>query len=72
MQFRGANFEEIKKAISFANWTPAEGSRMECRMDFPFVDTWNGKIYRIKQIRPIFVESTDEIIVITVYTYYFD
>jgi hypothetical protein len=40
-------------------------------MDFAFGREWNGKVYQTKQIRPIFVEEADEILVITVYTYYF-
>jgi len=32
---------------------------------------WNGKVYAIKQVRPVFVEEADKIVVITVYTYYF-
>jgi hypothetical protein len=31
---------------------------------------WNGKIYATKEVRPIFVEETDEIVVVTVYTYF--
>jgi len=48
-----------------------ELDRFECRMNFTFEQEWNGKVYQTKQVRPIFVEETDEILVITVYTYYF-
>jgi hypothetical protein len=40
-------------------------------MNFPFGKEWNGKVYNTKQVRPIFVEEADEIVVVTVYTYYF-
>jgi hypothetical protein len=40
-------------------------------MDFPFGKEWNGKTYRTKQVRPIFVEEAGEILVVTVYTYFF-
>lgn len=33
--------------------------------------TWNSKWYTTKKVRPIFVETATEIMVITVYTYYF-
>jgi len=44
---------------------------MECRKDFPYNQVWNGKRYATKQVRPGFVEEPEEIVVITVYTYYF-
>ena len=44
---------------------------MQCRKDFVFGKDWNGKTYRTKQVRPIFVEEADEIVVVTVYVYYF-
>ena len=40
-------------------------------MNFPFNSEWNGRWYRTKQVRPIFVEEEEEIVVVTVYTYYF-
>ena len=43
---------------------------MECRKVFPFDREWNGKRYASKEVRPIFVEEADEIVVVTVYTYY--
>jgi len=46
--------------------------RLDCRKNFPYGKEWNGKVYAIKQVRPIFVEEPGEIVVITVYTYYFD
>jgi hypothetical protein len=68
---RGASQEEIFQVIRLAEWQPAELGRLECRMDFPYGKEWNGKVYRTKQVRPIFVEEAEEIIVVTVYTYYF-
>jgi hypothetical protein len=32
---------------------------------------WQGKHYAIKQVAPVIKEELDEIIVITVYTFYF-
>jgi len=40
--------------------------------EFSLRQEWNGKVYATKQVRPIFVEEAGEIVVITVYTYYFD
>jgi len=40
-------------------------------MDIVFSAIWNGKHYTTKQVRPIFVEEPHEIVVVTVYVYYF-
>ncbi len=69
---RGFTVEEVEEAIRSSPWELAEGGRQQCRMDFPFGQEWNGKPYRTKQVRPIFVEEETEIVVVTVYTYYFD
>ena len=55
---------------------PVRGSsrswgRLECRKDFPHGRDWNGKFYATKQVRPVFVDEAAEIVVVTVYTYYF-
>ena len=50
----------------------AELGRLDCRRNFPYGKEWNGKVYATKQVRPIFVEEVGEIVVITVYTYYFN
>jgi len=52
-------------------WGPAEGGRLECRKDFSYGREWNGKVYATKQVRPIFVEEPNEILVVTVDVYYF-
>lgn len=59
------------EAITNERWEPADMWRLECRRDFPFGKEWNGKMYAIKQVRPIFVDEPDEIVVVTVYAYYF-
>ncbi len=40
-------------------------------MDFPFNADWNGRFYATRQVKPVFVENDTEIVVVTVYTYYF-
>ncbi len=69
--FRGTTQAEVVETIRTAASHPAEGGRLECRKDFAFNSAWNGKHYATKQVRPIFVEEPNEIIVVTVYVYYF-
>jgi hypothetical protein len=68
---RGFEAAEVRRAIREAPWQRAEGNRMECRLDFPYNNTWNGRRYATKRVRPFFVEEPDEIVVVTVITYYF-
>ena len=68
---RGFTEREVEETIRTAPWGPAELDRLEARKDFPFGRDWNGKRYGTKQVRPVFVEEADEIVVVTVYTYYF-
>jgi len=71
LQFRGGTEQEVAQTIRTETWGPAELGRLECRKDFIFNSEWNKEYYTIKQVRPIFVEESDEIIVVTVYVYYF-
>lgn len=65
------SINEVIDTIQTAPWQEAELSRLECRKDYPFDSIWNKKHYQTKQVRPIFVEEEREIVVVTVYTYYY-
>lgn len=67
---RGFTVPEVEETIQNSPWQPAELGRLECTKNFPFNREWNGRAYATKQVRPIFVEEANEIVVITVYTYY--
>ncbi len=67
---RGASEDEIVAAIRSEEWQPAERGRRECRKTFAFRGTWNGTYYEAKQVRPIFAEEPNEVVVVTVYVYY--
>jgi len=71
LRYRGATEEEVKETIRIALWRPGELGRLECRKDFPYGREWNKRVYATKRVRPIFVEEADEIVVVTVYVYYF-
>lgn len=70
MRYRGATQEEVAETIRTARWEPAEQGRLECRKDFAYGQDWNRRSYATKQVRPIFVEEPDAIVVVTVYVYY--
>ena len=69
--FRGGTAQEVAEAIRTEPWQPAELGRLECQKDFTFNALWNRRHYATKRVRPIFVEEPDEIVVITIYVYYF-
>ena len=69
--YRGCNEGEIIETIRSSCWENAELGRLQCKKDFPFNKIWNGKEYKTKQVKPVFIEENDEIIVVTVYVYYF-
>jgi len=66
LPYRGVTEEEVVDAIRTAAWEPARLGRFQCRKDFPYGKVWNGIFYTTKQVRPIFVEEADEIVVVTV------
>jgi len=67
---RGFTVAEVEETILESPWEPADLGRIECRKAFPFNRKWNEKLYATKEVWPIFVEEADEIVVVTVYTYY--
>ena len=71
LSMRGCTVAEIEETIRAASWQAADLERMECQKDFPFGGVWNGKFYATKRVRPIFIDNPAEIVVVTVYTYYF-
>jgi hypothetical protein len=71
LRFRGATVQEVVEAIGTEPWQPAELGKLECRKDFVYNSTWNQRPYGTKQVRPVFVEESGEIVVVTVYVYYF-
>ncbi len=50
---------------------PAKHGRELCRYSFAYDKLWQGRYYAIKQVAPVIKEESDEIVVITVYTFYF-
>jgi hypothetical protein len=64
--YRGVSEEEVSETIRASKWKPGELGRLECREVFPYKKEWNEIYYNEKEVRPIFVEEENEIIVITI------
>jgi len=71
LRYRGASEGEVVEAIRTCRGTDAELNRLECRKNYAYKQYWNNRYYETKQIKPIFVEESNEIVVVTVYVYYF-
>lgn len=68
---RGFTQAEVEDTIRTASWRPARGGRLEALKDFSYNTVWNGVFYATKRVRTIFVDNPAEIVVVTVYTYFF-
>ena len=68
---RGATAEEVKEAIWRGAREPAKRGRVIYRLNFQYNARWQGKYYAIKQVAPVVAEAQNEMVVVTVYTFYF-
>ncbi|MDA1142044.1 MAG: DUF4258 domain-containing protein [Planctomycetota bacterium] len=68
---RGASEEEVRETIAKGSREPAKHGRELYRYNFAYGRMWQAKVYAIKQLAPIIKEEANEIVVITVYTFYF-
>jgi len=68
---RGFSVAEVEDAIRTGVWRLASQGRLETSKEFVYGQDWNGTVYATKRVRPVFVDNPTEIVVITVYTYFF-
>jgi hypothetical protein len=68
---RGATVAEVRAAINKGSREPAKHGREMYRYNFAFNRFWQGKKYPVKQVAPVIKNEANEIVVITVYTFYF-
>ncbi|MEA3277551.1 MAG: DUF4258 domain-containing protein [Pseudomonadota bacterium] len=69
-QERGATEQEVRIAVEQGTRESAKHGRELCRFNFSFNQAWQGTHYPIKQVAPVIKEEADEIVVITVYTFF--
>jgi hypothetical protein len=68
---RGTNEAEVCQAIQQGLREKTKKDRELCHFNFAYGQSWQGNDYAIKQVVPVIKEEADEIVVITVYTFYF-
>jgi len=69
---RGATEEEVLECIRQSPRFVLQGGRFSARKVLPFdrISPMNNKYYRFKTIEPVFADTPDEIVVVTVKVYY--
>ena len=68
---RGTNQAEILEAIATGTRQAAKNGRYKYQTTFQYNNDWQGKFYSLKKVVPIVAETDTELVVITVYTFYF-
>jgi hypothetical protein len=68
---RGTNEESVREAIRIGEAEPARRGFILYRLNQEFKKKWDGRYYGVQQIVPVVKEEDDRIVVITVYTFYF-
>ncbi len=71
MQERGAREEDVRAALSFGHREPAQRGLVLYRINVEFKREWDGRYYGVQQIVPVVDEEAERIVVVTVYTFYF-
>lgn len=68
---RGTSQLEVEQAVREGTREPAKRGRVLCRFNSTFDSDWQGNHYAVKQVAPVIRENANEIVVITVYVFYF-
>ncbi len=68
---RGATEDEVIEAIQKGNHEKAKKGRLFCRANFQYNALWNNRYYTLKQVAAVIVEEDSDIVVVTVYTFYY-
>ena len=68
---RGATEAEVVEAIRTGAREPAKNGREIFRFNFSFGQHWHGNHYAIIQVAFVIKDEANEIVFITVYTFYF-
>ncbi len=71
MRERGASDQNVREAIRIGQKEPAERGLAMYRLNVEFKRAWDGRYYAVQQVVPVAAEEADRIVVVTVYTFYF-
>jgi len=71
MQERGACEGDVCQAIRSGHREEAQRGLVLHRMNLEFKREWDGRYYGVQQVAAIVAEEADRLVVVTVYTFYF-
>jgi hypothetical protein len=71
MALRGIEEGEVIVAVIEGALEPAKRGRQGYRTDFQYDRLWQGRHYGTKQVLAIVAEEPEELVVVTVYAFYF-
>ena len=71
MAERGVKEPEVIATVRQGDPEPARAGRTIYRKTFKFDGTWRGRTYRLKQVAAVVAEEPAELVVVTVYAFYF-
>lgn len=71
MRERGAREEDVREAIRIGAREPAQRGLAQFRLNVEFNREWAGRYYGVQQVVPIVAEDAAQLVVVTVYTFYF-
>ena len=63
--------EDVLGAIRTGSRGPAQRGLLMYRLNFEFNREWDGRYYGVQQVAPIVAEEENRVVVVTVYTFYF-
>ena len=68
---RGAREEDVREAIRIGEREPAQRGLFLYRLNLEFKREWDNRFYNVQQVVPVVAEEEDRLVVVTVYTFYF-
>lgn len=71
MQERGAREEDVLAAVRLGERERAQRGLIQFRFNVEFKREWDGRYYGVQQIVPVVDEEAERIVVVTVYTFYY-
>jgi hypothetical protein len=71
MQDRGVTEEDVIRAIRIGRREAARRGLWQYRLNLEFRRDWAGKHYGMCQVAPVVAEEEGQIVVVTVYAFYF-
>lgn len=71
MRERGATGGNVREAIRIGQREPAQRGLFSYRLNIEFNREWDGRYYGMQQVVPIVAEEETRLVVVTVYTFFF-